>query len=77
MPLLRSRNWAFVLLIGLAGCVTNAGESAYNRGNFKEAYNHWLPLAVAGDPIAQYSLGVLYSDDDGVARDYVAAENWW
>ena len=40
MPLLRSRNWAFVLLMGLAGCVTNAGESAYNRDNFKEAYNH-------------------------------------
>ena len=32
---------------------------------------------MAGDSIAQYSLGVLYSDDDGVARDYVAAENWW
>ncbi len=77
MPLLRSRSWTFVLLIALAGCVTNAGESAYNRGGFREAYNLWRPLAAAGDPIAQYSLGVLYSDGDGVARDYVAAENWW
>jgi len=33
--------------------------------------------AEQGDAEAQYSLGMLYCEGDGVTQDYVTARNWW
>ena len=37
----------------------------------------YLADARAGEPIAQYNLGVLYAVGDGVARDYASAASWF
>ena len=37
----------------------------------------WHRLAAdAGDAVAQYNLGMLYADGQGVAQDYTEAAKW-
>jgi uncharacterized protein len=52
------------------------GTAAYRREDYAGALRLWLPAAEAGDARAQYSLGALYSDGKGVAKDYVVAATW-
>lgn len=53
-----------------------AGLDAYNRGAYEEAVPHLLRAAEAGDPEAQYYLGLIYGDGDAVARDLPEAAFW-
>ncbi len=48
----------------------DAGIEAYERGDYGAARAAWAPLASAGDPMAQYFLGHLYAEGQGVARDH-------
>ncbi len=54
-----------------------AGMDAYNRGDFAKALREWQPLAEGGDASAQFSLGLLYENGDGVPRDYSKAREWY
>ncbi len=54
-----------------------AGRRAANRGEYKKAYDEWRPLADAGNTEAQYNLGRLYANGDGVARSYPEAFRWF
>ena len=54
-----------------------AGMDARNRGNFAKALREWRPLAEQGDARAQYYLGLLYENGDGVPQDYVKAHEWY
>ena len=49
------------------------GVTAYNKSDYKTALRLWRPLADKGDARAQYNLGVMYHDGQGVARDYAQA----
>jgi len=49
------------------------GMDAARRGDFATALKEWKPLAKAGDPDAQYNLGVMYLKGLGVQRDPQAA----
>lgn len=53
------------------------GLSAYERGDYAEAMNQWLPLAERGDPEAQYRIGRLYYYGRGVGQDYAQAGEWY
>ena len=53
------------------------GLDAAKRGDFKTAYNLWLPLAEQGNAKAQYDLGVMYYKGEGVPQDYVLAHMWF
>ncbi len=53
-----------------------AGLDAYNRGAYEEAVPHLRRAAEAGDPEAQYYLGLIYGDGDAVARDLPEAAFW-
>lgn len=44
-------------------------EIAASRGNFPKAFEIWEPLAGHGDADAQFNLGLMYEDGDGVVRD--------
>ena len=37
----------------------------------------WRPLAEQGDPIAQFRLGSLYENGDGVPRVFAQARQWY
>ena len=53
------------------------GWAAYLSGDYETAYNEWLPRAEEGDAIAQFKIGSLYLEGQGVARDYVRAHMWF
>jgi TPR repeat protein len=54
-----------------------AGLSAYNRGDYLNAFRDWLPLAERGDAAAQAGLGFLFHKGLGVAQDDVEAAGWF
>lgn len=54
-----------------------AGENAYHRGDYTTALREWRPLANQGDAVAQYSLGLLYTNGQGVPQDYKTAVYWF
>ncbi|WP_374383622.1 tetratricopeptide repeat protein [Dongia sp.] len=54
-----------------------SGVDAYYKGDFKGAYDAWLPLAEAGDAVAQNSLGALYDHGLGVMEDNAEAARWY
>jgi TPR repeat protein len=54
-----------------------SGVDAYYKGDFKTAYDTWLPLAEAGDAVAQNSLGALYDHGLGVPEDNAEAARWY
>ena len=50
---------------------------AYNGGDYATALREWRPLAEQGDPSAQFRLGSLYENGDGVPRDFAKARQWY
>ena len=54
-----------------------AGMDARNRGDFAKALREWRPLAEQGDARAQYYLGLLYENGDGVPQDYEKVREWY
>lgn len=54
-----------------------AGLEAVHAGNHGEAYWHWRGLADSGMAEAQFQLGWLYANGNGLRVDPVAAIRWW
>jgi hypothetical protein len=50
---------------------------AYSRGDYATAGREWLPLAQQGDAYAQYNLGLMYFNGQGVPQDYGQAMQWY
>jgi hypothetical protein len=62
----------------LAAASFAEGLAAFDAGDYRAAYNHWRPLAEAGNPEAQVALaGLLESGGPGVGRDLRAAADWY
>jgi TPR repeat protein len=53
------------------------GTAAFARQDYTTAYDEWRGPAEAGDPLAQYNLGVLYEAGQGVVQDPVEAVKWY
>lgn len=53
------------------------GMNAMLEGNYAEAYCHWKPLAQKGNAEAQYNLGWLYANGNGMNVDPDKAMQWW
>ncbi len=54
-----------------------AGVDAYQRRDFKAAFDEFLAAAQAGDPVAQNALGALYNHGLGVDVDNAQAAFWY
>ena len=75
----------FLLALALAVSLTGAavadpfedGLAAYNKGDYEGVFRLWLPLADSGWAPAQFGLGFLYANGQGVAQDYAEAANWY
>ena len=52
------------------------GLAAYLAGDYATALAIWTPLAEAGDLHAQFSLGLMYADGEGVEQDNTEAVKW-
>jgi hypothetical protein len=53
------------------------GLAAHNSGDYATALQEWRPLAEQGYGSAQYNLGVMYSNGQGVTQDYKEAVKWY
>ena len=70
-----------VILLGSAGNSKSAdfqkGLTAYNSGDYATALREWKPLAKQGNAVAQYNLGVMYDNGQGVSQDDKTAVKWY
>ena len=53
------------------------GHDAFDAKHYQEAYALWKPLAEQGDPDAQYNLGLLYMNGQGVEKNDRTALMWF
>jgi uncharacterized protein len=72
---------ALMLAVSFAGSVAAGapedGVAAYEKGDYATALRLLCPLADQGDAGAQYNLGLMYANVQGVPQDYAAAVNWY
>jgi TPR repeat protein len=52
------------------------GYAAANRQDYATALRLWTPMAEQGNASAQYNLGIMYANGQGVPKDYVLAAKW-
>jgi hypothetical protein len=70
------------LLVTLSALTTWAGDfqkglSAYKSGDYTTAIREFTELAEQGNASAQFNLGVMYAEGQGVPQDYKQAEKWY
>jgi len=53
------------------------GLTAAKSGDYATALREWTPLAKQGNASAQYNLGVIYGNGQGVPQDYKTAVKWY
>lgn len=53
------------------------GLVAAQSGDYATALKEWTPLAEQGNANAQYSLGIMYHNGEGVIQDYKTAAKWY
>ena len=70
-----------VSLILMSGSAYSAdfwkGQEAYDKGDFKTALAEWKPLAEGGYALAQFALGQMYYNGQGVLQHYKEAVRWY
>ena len=65
---------------GFAGEVEDAfarGVAAYNEGDYATAFAEFRSAAERGMGDAQFNLGLMYSNGQGVVQDYEDTLYWW
>jgi len=69
------------VLLGSMGMSASAdfqkGFTAYFSGDYETALREWKPLAEQGHISAQYGLGLMYRDGNGVPKNYKTAVKWF
>jgi uncharacterized protein len=53
------------------------GVAAQETGSYAKALRLLSPLAQQGDPSAQYNLGLMFDNGQGLAQDYATAVTWY
>jgi len=67
----------FAWFVTPASADLDAGMAAYGRGDYATALREFSPPAEKGDGFAQFSLGILYAEGQGVPQDYQEAIHWY
>jgi len=66
-----------VVLAAPAWAGWDEGVAAYDRGDYATALRELRVLAEQGHAGAQFNLGVMYGNGQGVTQDYVQAVKWY
>jgi TPR repeat protein len=53
------------------------GNVAYQAEDYDTALKEWQPLAEQGDAWAQFGIGNMYNEGQGVKQDYTEAMKWY
>ncbi len=67
----------FTLGLTASAWATDEVVDALQRGDYATAIRELRPLAEQGDAEAQYNLGVMYGNGQGVPQDYAEAVKWY
>lgn len=72
---------ALALLLILGGCANTQnnfveGKQQFLLGDYHQAFAKLQPLAVEGNPQAQYAVGYMYFYGLGTVQNYEAAQKW-
>ncbi len=71
---------ATLLCLGTTTAVANSYDNAVNSAineNYSAAFSHWMPLAKAGDPRAQFNVALMYHGGLHVKFDEETALKWY
>lgn len=70
---------ASLLIVSSAGNAGALGDAdkAYKSSNYAKAIKLYKSPALKGNPNAQFALGVMYENGQGVAQDYAEAFKWY
>ncbi len=68
--------WA-VLATPVAAQKIDAGRAAYEAGDYATALENFQPLAEQGNAEAQFNLGFMHDNGQGVPQDYAEAVRWY
>ena len=80
---LKAFRFSFILVLSIiclapsAQADFKAGEKAFGRGDYATALREWEPMAKQRHAGAQYHLGLLYANGQGVPKDDVQARQWY
>ncbi len=77
---------SLLLLVSLVGCVTESGASSdsayeqgqqsFKQGDYKSAFHLLYPLAMDGQPDAQYAVGYMIYYGKGVVKNQQIGQAW-
>lgn len=62
--------------VAVAAADFDKGMDAYDSGDYKTALAEWTPLAERGDADAQYGIGYMYAEGEGVLENDRTAAKW-
>ena len=65
------------LLTSAQAADMQAGSEAYGRGDYAGALLEWRPLAEQGNAKAQFNMGLLYENGEGVPQNHAEAAGWY
>lgn len=68
---------SMALVPARADTAPDAGTEAFRAGDYAAALTAWKSLAEAGDPSAQFNVGVLHDEGLGTDRNTDEARRWW
>jgi uncharacterized protein len=68
---------SFICLTAPAWADFQAGRDAAIRGDYPTALRELRPLAEQGHAVAQYNLGLLYANGQGMPKDDAQARQWY
>jgi len=75
---MRNLFWFLTLSLCTAfGADFATGLSAYQKGDYSTAIKEWRPLADDGSAAAQFNVGRMYLDGQGVPQDPSQAAKWF
>ena len=66
-----------ISFIGSTLAESNDVWDAYKKGNYKAAYDEWLPLAEKGSAEAQFNLAGMFAKGYGVVMDEKKSFDWY
>ena len=68
-----------IALLGSGSCYAgfNEGMESAKNGDYATAFLNWEPLAKRGDAKAQFELGIMYQNGEGMPQDYNKATYWY
>ncbi len=78
-----TKQWAgyiaasFLAALSVAGADFQAGARAYDKGDFATALKEWLPVAEKGGSAAQFNIGLMYQEGQGVPQNFSEAAKWF